>query len=82
MPSTDVFDAQDEAYKESVLPSNVTKRLAVEAGVPDYWSKYVGLEGSTIGIARFGASAPGNVVMQHYGFSVENIVARVLEILN
>lgn len=82
MPSTDVFDAQDEAYKESVLPSNVTKRLAVEAGVPDYWSKYVGLEGSTIGIARFGASAPGNVVMQHFGFSEENIVTRALEILN
>ena len=82
MPSTDVFDAQDEAYKESVLPSNVTKRLAVEAGAPDYWSKYVGLEGSTIGIARFGASAPGNVVMQHFGFSVENIVTRALEILN
>ncbi len=82
MPSTDVFDAQDEAYKESVLPSNVTKRLAVEAGVPDYWSKYVGLEGGTIGIARFGASAPGNVVMQHFGFSVENIVTRALEILD
>ncbi len=82
MPSTDVFDAQDEAYKELVLPSNVTKRLAVEAGAPDYWSKYVGLEGGTIGIARFGASAPGNVVMQHFGFSVENIVTRALEILD
>ncbi len=82
MPSTDVFDAQDKAYKESVLPGSVTKRLAVEAGVPDYWSKYVGLQGSIIGIAGFGASAPGHVVMRHFGFSEENIMQRALEMLN
>lgn len=82
MPSTDVFDAQDERYKESVLPSNVSRRLAIEAGVPDYWSKYVGLEGGTIGIATFGASAPGDVVMKHFGFSEENIVKRALEMLS
>ncbi len=82
MPSTDVFDAQDNSYKESVLPSNITKRLAIEAGVPDYWSKYVGFDGDTIGLARFGASAPGDVVMKHFGFSEENIVKHALEMLN
>ena len=82
MPSTDVFDAQDNAYKESVLPSNITKRLAIEAGVPDYWSKYVGFDGDTIGLARFGASAPGDVVMKHFGFSEENIIKHALEMLN
>ena len=81
MPSTNVFDAQEDEYKESVLPSNVTKRIAIEAGVSDYWSKYVGLQGSTIGIDRFGASAPGGVVMKHFGFSEENIVTRALHML-
>ena len=82
MPSTDTFDAQDDVYKESVLPGSVTRRLAVEAGNPDYWSKYVGLGGDTIGIAEFGVSAPGEVVMQHFGFSEENIVTRALAMLN
>ena len=82
MPCTDVFDAQDESYKESVLPKSVTKRLAIEAGVSDYWRKYVGLDGGTIGIDRFGASAPGNVVMEHFGFSQENIVKHALQMLN
>ncbi|MCZ6564567.1 MAG: transketolase, partial [Gammaproteobacteria bacterium] len=81
MPSTDVFDAQDDQYKESVLPRKVTKRLAIEAGVPDYWSKYVGLDGCTIGISTFGASAPGGIVMQHFGFSEENIIKHALEML-
>ncbi len=82
MPSTDVFDAQDEIYKESVLPKSVGKRLAIEAGVSDYWCKYVGIEGRTIGIDTFGASAPGNVVMQHFGFSEENIIQQALEMLS
>ncbi len=82
MPSTDAFDAQEDAYKESVLPAGVTKRLAVEAGNPDYWSKYVGLAGDTLGIAEFGVSAPGEVAMRHFGFSVENIVTRALAMLN
>jgi len=81
MPSTDVFDQQDAAYKESVLPSAVTKRLAIEAGVSDYWCKYVGLQGRTIGIDSFGASAPGNVAMKHFGFSEENIIKQALEML-
>jgi len=81
MPSTNVFDEQDAAYKESVLPAAVTKRVAVEAGVASYWYKYVGLQGRVIGIDTFGASAPGNVAMQHFGFSEENIIHHVNEML-
>lgn len=81
MPSTDVFDAQDDSYKESVLPRKVIQRLAIEAGVSDYWAKYVGLDGSTIGINSFGASAPLDDVMKHFGFTEENIVKRALEML-
>jgi len=81
MPSTDVFDQQDDAYKESVLPASVSKRIAVEAGVSDYWYKYVGLDGHVIGMDTFGASAPGNVAMQHFGFSEENIIKQALEML-
>jgi transketolase len=73
MPSTDLFDAQDESYKESILPSSVRKRLAVEAAQQDYWYKYVGLDGAVIGMSTFGESAPGPVVMEHFGFTAENI---------
>lgn len=82
MPSTDVFDAQDDTYKESVLPGTVRTRLAIEAGVPDYWLKYVGFEGDTIGISTFGASAPGHTVMQHFGFTSDHIVKRALGMLD
>ena len=75
MPSTDTFDSQEPEYKEQVLPSSVRKRLAVEAGATDYWSKYVGLEGKVIGMDRFGESAPGGVLMEHFGFTAENVVA-------
>ncbi|MEJ2115283.1 MAG: transketolase, partial [Gammaproteobacteria bacterium] len=81
MPSTNVFDQQDDDYKESVLPASVSKRLAVEAGVSEYWCKYVGLQGRTIGIDTFGASAPGDVVMKHFGFSEENIIKQALVML-
>jgi transketolase len=77
MPSTDVFDAQDEAYRESVLPSSVTARVAVEAGVTDYWLKYVGLNGKVIGINRFGESAPAGELFKHFGFTAENVVAAI-----
>jgi len=73
MPSTDLFDAQDESYKELILPSSVRKRLAVEAAHQDYWYKYVGLDGVVIGMSTFGESAPGPVVMEHFGFTAENI---------
>ena len=77
MPCTDVFDAQDEAYRESVLPSSVAARVAVEAGVSDYWLKYVGLSGKVIGINRFGESAPAGELFKHFGFTAENVAAAV-----
>lgn len=79
MPSTNVFDRQDAAYKASVL--GTAKRVAIEAGVTDYWRKYVGLEGAVVGIDTFGESAPGGVLMKHFGFTVENVVATVKSVL-
>ena len=81
MPSTTTFDAQDEAYRESVLPSSVKARVAVEAGVTDFWIKYVGLEGKVIGINRFGESAPAGELFKHFGFTVDNVVNAVNEVL-
>ncbi|OBW90916.1 transketolase [Gallibacterium salpingitidis] len=81
MPSTNVFDKQDEAYKESVLPSSVTKRVAVEAGISDFWYKYVGLAGRVVGMNRFGESAPAGELFKLFGFTVENVVAKAKEIL-
>ncbi len=80
MPSTNVFDRQDQAYKDSVLTPGV-KRVAIEAGVTDFWRKYVGLEGGVVGIDTFGESAPGGVLMKHFGFTVENVVKTVKETL-
>jgi transketolase len=77
MPSTDVFDAQDAAYRESVLPSNVTARVSVEAGITDGWLKYVGLAGKAIGINHFGESAPAGILFKEFGFTVENVVKAV-----
>jgi transketolase len=73
MPSTNVFDRQDQAYKDSVLTAGV-KRVAIEAAHPDFWRKYVGLEGAVVGIDTFGESAPGGALMKHFGFTVENVV--------
>jgi transketolase len=81
MPSTDVFEQQDDDYRESVLPAAVTKRLAVEAAQSDYWYKYVGLNGDVIGMTTFGESAPGKVVMEYFGFTADNIAARISELL-
>ena len=75
MPSADVFDQQDLDYREQVLPAAVRKRLAVEAASTAYWSKYIGLDGKAIGMDRFGESAPGGVLMEHFGFTADNIVA-------
>jgi transketolase len=80
MPSTNVFDRQDKAYKDSILTPGV-KRVAIEAGVTDYWRKYVGLEGGVVGINTFGESAPGGVLMKHFGFTVENVVSNVEAVL-
>ncbi|MEZ9854459.1 transketolase, partial [Vibrio breoganii] len=74
MPSTDAFDKQDEAYRESVLPSSVTKRIAVEAGIADFWYKYVGFGGKIIGMTTFGESAPAGELFKMFGFTTENVV--------
>jgi transketolase len=81
MPSTDVFDAQDESYRESVLPANVRARVAVEAGTSDFWAKYVGLDGKIIGMSTFGESAPAGELFKHFGFTVENVVEAVESVL-
>jgi transketolase len=81
MPSTDVFDAQDESYRESVLPAAVTARVAVEAGVTDYWRKYVGLNGKVIGLDTFGESAPADQVYKHFGITAENVAKAVESLL-
>jgi transketolase len=80
MPSTDVFDRQDDAYKASVLTKGVP-RVAIEAGVTSFWYKYVGLEGGVIGLDTFGESAPAGVLFKHFGFTVENVVAAVKKTL-
>ncbi|WP_206999272.1 transketolase [Trinickia mobilis] len=74
MPSTNVFDKQDAEYRERVLPTGV-RRVAIEAGVTDFWRKYVGLEGGVVGIDTFGESAPAGVLFKHFGFTVEHVVA-------
>ncbi len=81
MPSTNVFDKQDAAYRESVLPSKVTKRIAIEAGISDFWYKYVGFEGRIVGMNSFGESAPADQLFKLFGFTVENVVAKAKEIL-
>jgi transketolase len=80
MPSTDVYDRQDAAYKASVLTKG-TPRVAIEAGVTDFWYKYVGLDGAVVGIDSFGESAPAPVLFKHFGFTVENVVAKVKSVL-
>ena len=81
MTSWELFEAQDAAYKESVLPKAVTKRVAVEAGVSFGWERYIGSEGGSVTINRFGASAPGGVCMEKFGFTVDNVVAKAKEVL-
>ena len=81
MPSTNVFDSQDAAYRESVLPAAVTARVAVEAGVTDYWRKYVGLDGKVIGLDTFGESAPAGEVYKHFGITTENVAKAVEDVL-
>ena len=73
LPSVDVFERQDESWRESVLPASVRRRVAVEAGAVDYWRKFVGLEGCVVGMTTFGESAPGGVLMEHFGFTAERV---------
>ena len=80
MPCTHAFDRQDQAYKDSVLTPGV-KRVSIEAGVTDYWRKYVGLDGASVGINTYGESAPGGKLFEHFGFTVENVVKTVKTVL-
>ncbi len=81
MPCAEVFAAQDAAYREQVLPSDVLARVAVEAGHADYWYKWVGLDGRVVGMTTFGESAPAGDLMQHFGFTVDNVADTVEDIL-
>lgn len=81
MPCWELFDEQDEAYRESVLPKSVTKRLAVEAASSFGWCRYLGNEGAMISIERFGVSAPGNVALEKFGYTVDNVVAKAKALL-
>ncbi|MCG9680062.1 transketolase [Vibrio sp. Isolate24] len=81
MPSTDAFDKQDAAYREAVLPSDVTARIAVEAGIADFWYKYVGFGGKIIGMTTFGESAPAGELFKMFGFTTENVVNTAKELL-
>jgi transketolase len=82
MPSTNTFDAQDDAYKQSVLPKSVTRRVAVEAGVTGSWWRYVGLTGEIVGIDHFGASAPAKDLFKAYGFTPEHVVEAIEKVLS
>lgn len=81
MPCAELFDAQDAAYRESVLPLSVRRRVAVEAASADYWRKYVGLDGRVVGMSSFGASAPGPQLAAHFGFTVDHVIHTVKELL-
>lgn len=76
MPCTEIFDKQDAAYRESVLPAAVRKRVAVEAGIADFWYKYVGFDGAVVGMTTFGESAPAEALFEEFGFTVDNVVAQ------
>jgi len=81
MPATDAFDKQDAEYREAVLPSDVTARIAVEAGIADFWYKYVGFGGKIIGMTTFGESAPAGELFKMFGFTTENVVNTAKELL-
>ena len=81
MPSWELFDAQPQSYRDQVLMPSVGSRLAVEAGATQGWHRYVGDRGDVMGVDRYGASAPGDVVMREYGFTVDNVCERAMAVL-
>jgi transketolase len=81
MPSWELFDAEPQSYRDEVLPPQTSARLAVELGVPQGWDRYVGARGDMLSIERFGASAPAKVLLEKYGFTVDNVVARAKRLL-
>ena len=80
-PSWELFEQQDQAYREAVLPKRVSKRLAVEAGASLGWERYVGIDGAVLAMERFGASAPDKVLFEKFGFTVENVIKKAKELL-
>ena len=82
MPSTNTFDQQSSQYKETVLPSAITSRIAIEAGFPDFWYKYVGLNGKVLGMPTFGESAPASDLFEEFGFTTDKLVAMASEFLS
>jgi len=80
-PSWEIFELQDKNYQESVLPPVITKRLAVEAGISMGWQKYIGDKGAILGIDKYGASAPANEIFENYGFTVDNILNLINQIV-
>lgn len=80
MPSMERFNAQPAAYRESILPSSVTKRLAIEMAATLPWYRYVGLQGAVLGIDRFGESGPAADLLTHFGFTVSNVVSKIKEL--
>ena len=81
MPSANIFETQDQGYRDSVLPPNIRRRLAVEAGAPMSWYRWVGLDGDIIGMTTYGASGKVEDVMKHFNFTVEHVVERALKLL-
>ncbi|MEN6463590.1 MAG: transketolase C-terminal domain-containing protein, partial [Syntrophaceae bacterium] len=81
MPSWELFEHQPQEYRESVFPPDLKKRISVEAASPEGWHRYAGCEGDIVAVVNFGYSAPGAEVMEHYGFTVENVVQRALKLL-
>jgi transketolase len=81
MPCWELFDEESQEYRDSVIPPQVRARLAIEAGSPQGWHRYVGDGGEVLGVERFGASAPGEVVLREYGFTVENVCRRAVALL-
>jgi transketolase len=80
-PSWELFEQQDKAYRESVLPKNIRARLAVEAGVAQGWERYTGDSGGVLSIERFGASAPAKIIFEKLGFTVDNVITKAKELL-
>jgi transketolase len=81
MPCAEIFSAQDASYRDAVLPPTIRARVAVEALHADYWYKFVGLDGRVVGMTSFGESAPGEELMKQFGFTVDNVVANILEVM-
>ena len=82
MPSWEIFEKQNKFYKQAIFPKDIRARVSIEAGATIGWEKYVGLDGATIGMDSFGASAPGDTVLEKFGFTVENIVSTSRKVLD